>query len=83
MISRIAFRSTSVTGLWSAVAAGLGVTPRIALDLPGSLHVDENKNLPPLGFVNLQLSTGEHLPRLGVEFARTLQSAIQKTFAGV
>lgn len=83
LASRIAFRSTSVTGLWSAVAAGLGVTPRIAIDLPGSLRVDEDKNLPPLGFVNLQIRTSEHLPRLGLEFAATLQRAVRKAFPGV
>ncbi|MGH6858885.1 MAG: LysR substrate-binding domain-containing protein [Phyllobacterium sp.] len=81
--SRIAFRSTSVTSLWSAVSAGLGITPRIAIDLPDGLCVAEDKNLPPLGVINLQLGTGEHLSHLAVAFAQALQESIRTAFPSI
>jgi DNA-binding transcriptional LysR family regulator len=49
---RIAFTSTSLSGIWSAVAAGIGVTVRTRLGLPDYLRVvDGLPQLPTIGLV--------------------------------
>lgn len=49
---RIAFTSASLSGIWAAVNAGLGVTVRTEIGLPASLHVLEGlPALPPVGVV--------------------------------
>lgn len=49
---RISFASASLGGIWSAVAAGLGVTVRTGLGLPGYLQVYEGlPQLPTVGLV--------------------------------
>lgn len=49
---RIAFTSVSLSGLWAAVSAGLGVTVRTRVGLPDYLRVrDDLPALPSLGLV--------------------------------
>ncbi|MBV7538912.1 LysR family transcriptional regulator [Duganella sp. sic0402] len=52
---RIAFSSPGLSGVWAAVAAGLGVTVRTAVGLPPSLRVREDVRLPALPNVGLRL----------------------------
>ncbi|WP_256077926.1 LysR substrate-binding domain-containing protein [Massilia sp. YIM B04103] len=54
---RIAFSSPSLSGVWSAVAAGLGVTVRTRIGLPASLHaLDAHAHgLPALPSAHLTL----------------------------
>lgn len=54
---RIAFSSSSLRGLWSAVEAGLGITLRTAVGLPPNLRaLGEIKGLPPTPKVGIPLS---------------------------
>ena len=54
---RVAFTSPSLSGVWAAVAAGLGVTVRTEIGLPEQLCVldQEIPNLPNLPMVGLTL----------------------------
>lgn len=53
---RITFTSPSLTGLWAAVEAGLGVTVRTPLGLPDTLTIlDAEAGLPPLSSVPLEM----------------------------
>lgn len=53
---RITFTSPSLSGLWAAVEAGLGVTVRTPLGLPDTLAILEPQfGLPELGSVPLEL----------------------------
>nr|WP_247896854.1 LysR substrate-binding domain-containing protein [Azospirillum argentinense] len=53
---RITFTSPSLSGLWAAVEAGLGVTVRTPLGLPETLSILEpDGTLPALGTVPLEL----------------------------
>ncbi|WP_394779615.1 LysR substrate-binding domain-containing protein [Undibacterium sp.] len=58
---RIAFSSTSLSGIWAAVAAGLGVTVRTEIGLPANLAVLDAKaaGLPPLPELGLNISQAE------------------------
>jgi DNA-binding transcriptional LysR family regulator len=56
---RIAFTSPSLAGLWAAVAAGLGVSPRTTVHLPDWLEVlGKSSKLPKLPSVDLLLYDG-------------------------
>lgn len=56
---RIDFTSESLAGIWAAVGAGLGLTVRTALGLPGHLAVlDGRSGLPDLPSVELCLHDG-------------------------
>ncbi|WP_431824156.1 LysR substrate-binding domain-containing protein [Burkholderia sp. F1] len=50
---RQAFTSSSLSGIWAAVAAGLGITIRTPAGLPGHLRI--RRDLPPLPQVQLML----------------------------
>ncbi|AWB07114.1 LysR family transcriptional regulator (plasmid) [Azospirillum humicireducens] len=53
---RITFTSPSLSGLWAAVEAGLGVTIRTPLGLPDTLAaLEPHHDLPELGSVTLEL----------------------------
>lgn len=53
---RITFTSPSLSGLWAAVEAGLGITIRTPLGLPGALTaLGPEDGLPELGSVPLEL----------------------------
>jgi DNA-binding transcriptional LysR family regulator len=56
---RIAFTSPGLSGVWAAVAAGLGVTVRTDVGLPPSLRVLEAPSLPPLPDIGLRLYRAE------------------------
>ncbi|MRW86031.1 LysR family transcriptional regulator [Pseudoduganella sp. FT26W] len=56
---RIAFTSPGLSGVWAAVAAGLGVTVRTAVGLPPSLRLLETAALPPLPDIGLRLYRAE------------------------
>jgi len=58
---RLVFTSQSLSGLWAAVAAGLGVTLRIPQGLPGhAVPLDRRLvGLPKVGEVGLRLITGD------------------------
>jgi len=56
---RIAFTSPSLAGLWAAVEAGLGITPRTAANLPKSLKLlSKSYRLPRLPTIDLSLHDG-------------------------
>lgn len=57
---RIAFTSTSLSGIWSAVAAGIGLTVRTRLGLPDYLRVYDG--LPQLPKIGLILHRTEAIP---------------------
>jgi DNA-binding transcriptional LysR family regulator len=53
---RIAYSTSSLSGLRAAVKAGLGITPRTASAREGDLHyVPQSRRLPTLGRLNLSL----------------------------
>lgn len=53
--TRITVATTSVTGLWSAVAAGLGVTCRVPIAAPEGVVRYKDSRLPKLGTIALAL----------------------------
>ncbi len=63
---RVAFTSPSLSGLWAAIAAGLGVTLRTAASgAAGLQHLGPESGLPPLPEISLMLiesSLGESGP---------------------
>ncbi len=56
---RIAFTSRSLSGIWAAAAAGLGITLRSRFGLPAGLKVLQHSKLPALGEVGIVLHTTE------------------------
>jgi DNA-binding transcriptional LysR family regulator len=62
---RIAFTSTSLSGIWAAVGAGLGVTVRTRAGLPESLR--ELSGLPVLPEIGLILHRAEAEPEMVVQ----------------
>jgi DNA-binding transcriptional LysR family regulator len=56
---RIVFTSPGLSGVWAAVAAGLGVTVRTAVGLPPSLRLLDAPILPPLPDIGLRLYRAE------------------------
>jgi DNA-binding transcriptional LysR family regulator len=56
---RIAFTSTSLSGIWAAVAAGLGVTVRTPVGMPAGVRLLEASALPPLPHIGLSLLQSE------------------------
>ncbi len=79
MAWRIAFTSTSLQGLWSATGAGLGVTVRTPVNLPGTLAVI-TEGLPPLAPLDLMLYRTESRPSAAV--AR-LADIVRENIAGI
>lgn len=67
---RLAFTSTSLQGIWSAVAAGLGVTARTPINLPTALMILDD--LPPLPPLNLVLHRAEAKPSAPVSHLAAL-----------
>lgn len=78
---RIAFNSPSLAGLYAAVEAGLGVTPRTAEGVPARLRVlDENDGLPPMApAIDLYLHVGEETPSAATQ---RLREALMETLEG-
>ncbi len=52
---RVTFTSPSLAGLWAALAAGLGVTPRTALGVPAGVRPLDDADLPTLPRIALRL----------------------------
>jgi DNA-binding transcriptional LysR family regulator len=77
---RIAFNSPSLAGLYAAVEAGLGVTPRTAEGLPARLKLlDGTCGLPPMAPpIDLYLHVGEETPPPATE---KLREALLETLA--
>jgi len=59
---RIAFTSTSLSGVWAAVGADLGVTVRTAVGLPASVRPLPASSLPALPTIGVQLLQAEAQP---------------------
>jgi DNA-binding transcriptional LysR family regulator len=56
---RIVYTSPSLAGVWAAVAAGLGITVRTGLGLPGDVRLLETEDgVPPLPHIQLGLLSG-------------------------
>ncbi|MFC4456520.1 LysR substrate-binding domain-containing protein [Deinococcus sonorensis] len=56
---RVTFTSPSLAGLWAALAAGLGVTPRTALSVPKGVRPLDHPDLPDLPSITLSLHRSE------------------------
>lgn len=71
---RVAFTSASLAGIWAAVAAGLGVSVRTPLGLPGSVRALEAQEagLPALPELGLALHRAEAEPAPAVARLATL-----------
>lgn len=70
---RLAFTSPSLSGLWAAAAAGLGITVRTALGLPASLAaLGRSSGLPKLPQIGLSLYTAEPDPPQAVARLRDI-----------
>ncbi|QET06437.1 MULTISPECIES: LysR substrate-binding domain-containing protein [Cupriavidus] len=71
---RLAFTSPSLSGLWAAAEAGLGVTPRTTVSLPGTLTALDPKTsgLPPLPTAPLSLHRAEADPSAAVQRLTTI-----------
>ncbi|GHD68387.1 LysR substrate-binding domain-containing protein [Jeongeupia chitinilytica] len=78
---RIAFTSTSLAGIWSAVGAGLGLAVRTPLGLPERVRrLDATETgLPALPALDLRLLCAEADPAPAV---RGLQHLLQQALAG-
>jgi len=59
---RIAFTSTSLSGVWAAVAAGLGVTVRTTVGVPASVRPLPASVLPALPTIGVNLLQAEAQP---------------------
>jgi DNA-binding transcriptional LysR family regulator len=78
---RLVFASPSVSGMWAAVAAGLGITARMPLGLPKGIDVYRDKALPNrLGAVHLGLSSASRQPSAATN---ALAKAVEGTLADV
>lgn len=77
---RLAFTSPSLTGLWAAVAAGLGVSLRTPAGLPGNVRVidAEVPRLPALPRIALSLRAADAEPPSAVAL---LASILRETLA--
>ena len=79
---RCAVTSASLSGVWAAVAAGIGVTPRTAVGIPPGARVLDpaSSGLPPLPSIALSLFTAEASPAPAV---RLLASMLRETVDAV
>lgn len=70
---RLAFTSPSLSGLWAAAAAGLGITIRTALGVPAPLTVlDRSSGLPKLPQIELSLYAADANPSQAVARLREI-----------
>jgi DNA-binding transcriptional LysR family regulator len=79
---RVAFTSSSLAGVWAAVAAGLGVTVRTSLGMPADLHAlprptsaRDGGRLPGLGPVKLRA----HMTSAPTDAARQFFAVLLET----
>jgi DNA-binding transcriptional LysR family regulator len=73
---RVAMTSPSLTGVWAAVSAGLGLTTRVELGLPADVQTIE-LGLPPLGNIpiTLQRRRGLRAPN-AMRFAEITEESV-------
>lgn len=57
---RIAFTSRSLSGIWAAASAGLGITLRTEMGLPAQLQIIEEGQLPQVGDIGIALHQSTH-----------------------
>ncbi len=79
---RIVFTSPSLSGVWAAVAAGLGITVRTRLGLPANLATldGERAGLPPLPTMRLALFSSEARP---APAAQRMHAIIKQAIEGL
>ncbi|MFB9950923.1 LysR substrate-binding domain-containing protein [Rhizobium puerariae] len=75
---RITMATTGVTGLWSAVAAGLGITCRVPLGAPEGVVRYQDERLPALGAIDLALRTSRTASAKARDLEAYLMEAIRK-----
>jgi DNA-binding transcriptional LysR family regulator len=75
---RITMATTGVTGLWSAVAAGLGVTCRVPLGAPEGVVRYTDDRLPELGVIDLGLRTSRSASNRSRDLEAYLRKAIRE-----
>lgn len=73
---RVAMTSPSLTGLWAAVSAGLGLTPRAELGMPADVKTID-LGLPPLGNIpiTMQRRRGLRAPN-AIRFAEITEESV-------
>lgn len=69
---RLSFTSPSLSGIWAAVAAGLGLTVRTTVGLPQHLRVISAPTLPALPILGLSLHRLEAEPDVAVQRLRDI-----------
>lgn len=75
---RLTFTSPSLSGLWAAVEAGLGVTARTPMGLPPALGVlGPEYGLPPLSNVLLELHRSPSAGETGAQFCDILTDTMR------
>ncbi len=81
---RIAFTSPSLAGLWAAVDAGLGISPRTTANLPKSLKVlGKPYKLPKLPNIDLSLhDRGSPLTPAVIRLKQILMDTIPSSVSG-
>lgn len=75
---RIAMATTGVTGLWSAVGAGLGITCRVPLGAPEGVVRYQDERLPALGAIDLALRTSRTASAKAHDLEAHLMEAIRE-----
>ncbi|WP_273691922.1 LysR substrate-binding domain-containing protein [Ketogulonicigenium vulgare] len=84
---RLAFTSTSLTGIWAAVEAGIGITARTALGRPRGVHpvynLPNGTPLPAtLGTVRLRAIMRSDMPSATARFVIELLSVLDSQLTG-
>lgn len=80
----MAFTSHSLSGVWAAVAAGLGITVRTGIGLPQQLRSinDANGKLPNLPLVGLSLvRNNAELEPAAQHLREIILQAVQQTMS--
>lgn len=80
---RLALTTPSLPGVWAAVAAGLGITTRIAHRIPaGIVDAGAILNLPALPAMEIRLLQADDISPVGQALARLLETVLQEHLAG-
>lgn len=79
---RVSLTSQSLSGIWAAVDAGLGITVRTVAGMPNCLKIIESDHLPTLPSLKLLLlnSEGSKTPAIGV-LQEMLEDALHLHFS--
>ncbi|KZN14401.1 LysR substrate-binding domain-containing protein [Marinomonas sp. TW1] len=81
---RIALTSHSLSGAWSAVEAGLGITVRTIAGMPKSLSIIESEYLPTLPFLQLLMLETEGTKNAAVQALQdTLEETLHQRFSAL